>query len=121
MNSFLWKSELEQIYHSSKLHQTLKEAGEEIKQRLQVTEKKEAGSQLPPRRVALDRVRLLLSATSASPSTTMGAHPHVHHPAHLPAPVTAPATDTRPRRYSTLLIAQGITWAGYSKAAVTAP
>lgn len=121
MNSFLWKSELEQIYHSSKLHQTLKEAGEEIKQRLQVTEKKEVGSQLPPHCVALDRVRLLLSATSASPSTTVAAHPHVHHPAHLPAPVTAPATDTRPRHYSTLPIPQGITWAGYSKAAVTAP
>lgn len=63
---------------------------------LQVTEKKEVGSELPPHRVALDRVRLFLSATSASPSTRAAAHPDVHHPAHLPAPGTAPATATRP-------------------------
>lgn len=83
MNSFLWQPELEQIYHSSRLHQTLKEAGKEIKQRLQVTEKKEVGSQLPPHCVALHRVRLFLSPTSDSLSTTAAAHPQGHHPAHL--------------------------------------
>lgn len=100
MNNFLWKSELEQIYRSSSLHQTLKEAGEEIKQRLQVTEKKEVGSQLPPHHMALDWVRLFLSATPASPRTKTAAHPHGHPPAHLSAPGTAPATDTRPLHYS---------------------
>lgn len=81
MNNFLWKSELGQIYHSSRLHQTLKKAGEEIK--LQVTEKKEVGPQHPPHCVALGRVRLFLSATSASPSTTTSAaNPHVHRPKH---------------------------------------
>lgn len=89
-------SELEQIYHSSRLHKTLKEAGKEIKKMLQVTEKKEAGSELPPHRVALDRVRLFLSATSASPSIKTATHPDVQHPAHLPAPGTTPAMATRP-------------------------
>lgn len=39
--AFLRKAELQQIYHSSRLHQTPNEVSQKMKQRLRVTEQKE--------------------------------------------------------------------------------